>query len=173
MADIRTFIEHQVLAEGQSTRMACPSCGGNNTLSITKEAGQVKYMCYRASCTVRGIHNKGLTTEDLKSIIKSNIQTVKAFVMPDFIKSLNRSKDAVSYIKFYGLYEAYENELCDIRYDIKNNRVVFVIYDEKGNVCDRHGTPSSVARVDPVALLLRMHHQQLGLHCQVNTLVSL
>ena len=136
--NIRTFVEHQILSEGQSIRLDCPSCGSKHTLSITKEMGELKFMCYKASCRVKGIINKGLTTDDLLSITKKEYKEEK-FILPDFIKSLKRSIEATDYIKFYGLYKAYEKELCDIRYDIKNNRVVFVIYNEQGKICDAAG----------------------------------
>ena len=136
--NIRTFVEHQVLSEGQSIRLDCPSCDRRNTLSITKEGGQIKFMCYSARCTVIGIINTGLTTDDLMSIMNKE-RKAAPFALPDFIKSLKRSLEAVDYIKFYGLYKAYKKELCDVRYDIKNNRVVFVIYDEAGKICDAAG----------------------------------
>ena len=42
-----------------SNGMVCPNCSGGNSgdrsLSVTKDGGLIKFICYRASCNYRGV----------------------------------------------------------------------------------------------------------------------
>ena len=49
------------------------------------------------------------------------------FVVPDTFVSLSRSKEAEAYVKRVGSYDAYLNGLADIRYDFKQERVVYLV----------------------------------------------
>lgn len=132
--NLRQFVEHQALLSGQRVRMDCPKCGGNNTFSITKEIGETKYGCFRASCGAKGIINSSLTADDLSRLVSPFPEGDKPFVLPDTLVSVDRSIKAVDYLSYTGIEKAYKKGLCDIRYDIRTDRVVFVIYGKDREV---------------------------------------
>ena len=50
--------------------------------------------------------------------------------MPDTFVSLSRQPEAEAYVRRVNAYEAYRNGLADIRYDLRSNRVVYLIRHE-------------------------------------------
>jgi hypothetical protein len=51
---VRKLIEDLSLSEGESQRINCPLCGGNNTFTATKQQGVVVYNCYKLGCGSKG-----------------------------------------------------------------------------------------------------------------------
>ena len=39
---------------GDTVRMDCPKCGGQNTFTVTNQLGNLLYNCYKASCNSKG-----------------------------------------------------------------------------------------------------------------------
>ena len=136
--ETKQFIEHQLLINGQSKRLDCPECGGTNTLSISKEIGDVKYFCFRANCGVRGIINSGFNANDVASMLKQQ-QEKKPFVLPDTFVNVERSMDAIRYLEYTGIDKTYKRGLCDVRYDVRTDRVIFIIYGTENTPVDATG----------------------------------
>jgi DNA primase len=71
-----------------------------------------------------------LTKENSKVAFKERLTKQKSdteFVVPDTFVSLSRSKEAETYVKKVGSYDAYLNGLADIRYDFQQERVVYLV----------------------------------------------
>jgi hypothetical protein len=61
MNNIKNYVEGLDIKEGLQFRSNCPSCGGKNTFTATREDGVVVYNCYKLGCGVRGASVTGLT----------------------------------------------------------------------------------------------------------------
>ena len=112
------------LPEGTTNSLTCPSChGGHNadrSLSITKEDGLVKWICYRAKCGFRGIRG-----DNLNNVTTTTVNTYQApvsydrelFPLPDRMRDMLSARyylsdDALDRFKWTG------DALC---FDIKND----------------------------------------------------
>jgi hypothetical protein len=130
---IKTFLNSLQISSGGNWRGDC-ICGGKNTLSVTNEFGTLKYNCFRASCTIGGELKGDMSYEDigfyleLSSGLRSS-EPSDRFVPADHWVSANRP-ECFKYLNKFGCLEAYADKRVDIRYDPKQNRVVFLIKDE-------------------------------------------
>lgn len=111
-------------------RMDCPVCSGRGTLTITKEAGKVKYNCFKAACTVRGIieHSRSLT-EIRDGVCKVQPIKSKPFVAPDYLIHGFGNMEFTKWAKENHVIEAYESCKTDISYDPRLDRMVFQLRD--------------------------------------------
>ena len=66
--NIHDIINDLSLSNGESKRMACPSCKTNNTFTITNDMGNIVWNCYKNSCPISGATRTGLTADDTRSI---------------------------------------------------------------------------------------------------------
>lgn len=123
--------------EGQTLRYNCPYCGGNNTFSISRKNGKIVWHCFRASCHTAGSFSVDRSIEDIKSTLHTETQNIK-FSIPDYFCNVLSNERALSYLKRNNCLDAYVNKLADIKYDPKQDRVVFMIYD-KNELVDAAG----------------------------------
>ncbi len=133
-------------------RTDCPVCGGTNTFSATylPNTFRVIYNCFKADCDNRGVVFVGLqknsSLEHLFSSTKqkacSKIKEQKEFVdMNNFIE-VEYSQAAIDYLKKVQCYDMHKNKHIKVKYDLKLNRVVFLVPDIK----EQHKTVSAVGR---------------------------
>ena len=133
-------------------RTDCPVCNGINTFSATylPNSFQVIYNCFKADCDNRGVVFVGLqknsnlehlfSSPRQKDCVKSREQ--KEFVgMNNFIE-VEYSQDAINYLKKVQCYDMHKNKHIKVKYDLKLNRVVFLVPDMK----EQHKTVSAVGR---------------------------
>lgn len=106
---------------GTSKRFRCPSCGGDNTLSISNVGGTVKYFCFRASCNTKGIKHRGLTLSDLST----SRQEQQKFAIPDNW-TMPLDNIPMAYLKRNHCWEAFRSKWIDIRVDNALGRIVFI-----------------------------------------------
>lgn len=147
-----SFLKELDLKQGQHYRGDCPLCGGDNTFSASYELGTLLYHCFRASCTLSGSINKEMTNEDIISSLDvgsadASSHYVKPYVIPDHFVKIGERKECIEYLRRNHCLSAYYAGRADIRYDPKQNRVVFLIkegdvcYDAVGRSLDRHTLP--------------------------------
>jgi hypothetical protein len=129
MADL--FFEVKQLAlslpEGCSdSSCACPKCGKAGSFSITRDSGQLKFICFRVSCKFHGVVDsatgKGLSAG------KSTIKTPKLFT--GALDALSTSE--VEYLSNKFIIKP--EWLSLVRWGVDDNRVYFPQYNTIGKV---------------------------------------
>ena len=121
----------------------CPSCGRVHTFSVTDTGFERLWYCFHADCHIKGSTGVQLTKDNSKVAFKE--RTVKQtdndeFEIPSTFVSLSRSKEAEEYVKRVASYDAYLNGLVDIRYDLQQDRVVYLVKSlSNGRVVDATG----------------------------------
>jgi len=77
---VQQSVREQALAlpEGCSIRGVCPKCGSTTAFSMTRAAGEVRYICFSASCGCRGVIASKYTRD--ASLEQKVIKNRKLFV---------------------------------------------------------------------------------------------
>ena len=125
-------------------RMDCPFCKNLNTLSVDTTENNLNWYCFHSTCKARGKkegeknmqyvsttfnkkENKSYT--DKSELISEYIpqEEIKNLIQEDlpFIKATN--KNAQMYLHKNNCWEAWAWGRADIKYDVKQDRVVFLI----------------------------------------------
>lgn len=123
-----------LLNGSMSYRGDCPMCGGSNSFSANQTLqGSIAWICFKASCKERG--NASLT-RSVAQIVGQLIGRVNSpllytFELPDYFTTIGSREKALLYLHNNNLEHAYANKKVDLKYDPKQDRVVFLIYDDK------------------------------------------
>lgn len=78
MSSIKQLVRELAISlpEGCSCRVECPDCHAKGTFSMSRNAGTLSYICFRAACTCRGsITSRG----DVETTVQKNRRQVKLF----------------------------------------------------------------------------------------------
>lgn len=146
------FVQDLELRSGEHWRGDCPNCGGINTFSVSNEFGTRLYHCYRSSCRLAGSLKGEMSYADLEQVLgnldRSSIdRPERVFVRPEhFVDALSRP-ECVEYLIKNHAYEACRDGRAEVLYDVKQNRVVFLVkkdgvtYDAVGRALDRAVKP--------------------------------
>lgn len=118
-------IQELNIGSGQSYRGDCIFCLNRNTLSVRNENGSLSWNCFHANCTARGYLNTGSTVDDLQNFLHSKIKTNHdiSFTVPKEFVTVYGNNKARKYIEEYGI----ENSDARVMYDVKQDRVVFLV----------------------------------------------
>ena len=121
--------------EGVALRYDCPFCDHKKTLSIKNDNGTILYHCFSASCDVRGkvSDRKELTFSKPKIVADKPVPLDSRSFVP-----LSRDCKALDMVVKRNSYEAYQHARADIRYDVRQDRVVFMVYKD-GKAVDAVG----------------------------------
>jgi len=140
---IKNYVGNLHIVHNGRYRGDCPLCGKHNTFSVTDNGFERLWYCFHADCHTKGSTGVQLTKENSKVAFKEKItstETNDEFEIPDTFVSLSRSKQAEEYVKKVGSYEAYLSGLADIRYDLQQDRVVYLVKSiSNGRVVDATG----------------------------------
>lgn len=116
------------LKSGETKRGDCPACGGKNTFVVTKRVGTIMYICHRASCGIRGVVKGQLTIEDVQSAVdKEPVEKVIPNINNINFVNCSLHERAVNWICKNNCEEWWMKNPSSIRYDVKGDRVVFLI----------------------------------------------
>ncbi len=111
-------------------RMDCPFCHNKNTLSITNDDYLLSWYCFHASCKAKGTEKKGVSMKSIKKIFDPQpIIESDIFNVPDSFKQVYTNQKAVNWAKAYNCWESWSWGRVGLRYDVKQNRLVFLIKD--------------------------------------------
>ena len=140
---IKNYVGNLHIVHNGRYRGDCPLCGRVNTFSVTDTGFERLWYCFHADCHTKGSTGVQLTKENSKVAFKEKIvstETSNEFEIPSTFVSLSRSKQAEEYVKRVGSYEAYLSGLADIRYDLQQDRVVYLVKSiSNGRVVDATG----------------------------------
>ena len=140
---IKNYVGNLHIVHNGRYRGDCPLCGRVNTFSVTDTGFERLWYCFHADCHTKGSTGVQLTKENSKIAFKEKItstETNSEFEIPNTFVSLSRNKQAEDYVKKVGSYEAYLSGLTDIRYDLQQDRVVYLVKSiSNGRVVDATG----------------------------------
>ena len=104
----------------ETKRLNCPVCNGIKTFTVTNSMGTRLWNCYKASCDVKGKARVHMSMEDMRKIIDSRngaSQKQEVFELPEYIV---KQSDFTMH-------------------DVKEDRIVYLIYDKKDVLVDAVG----------------------------------
>lgn len=116
-------------------RTDCPNCGSNNTFSAMylPSAMVVIYNCFDASCDVKGSKRIGLQKSNLKTGLFTNPEDCPMLIQEEISTSnfveLSSSQKGIEYLKKVQCYDLYQQKHINVKYDPKQDRVVFLVKD--------------------------------------------
>ena len=128
-----------ILGDNDSYRGDCPDCGGKNSFSVNKNMGEVAWICFKASCKVRGretIHRS--VDEIVTSLLKPQKNNSYEFEVPDYFTSIYSQDKIVNYFQRVNAIPLFESGAIKLRYDPKQDRAVFMV-EREGKVIDAIG----------------------------------
>lgn len=108
-------------------REHCPVCGGNKTLSVTRDSGKYLYRCFKSSCNIRGVIGSSYTSSEIKERVRPTAKPQTKFHFPEhFIQGI--ANDACyryiqsNHVLFYAVHN-----IAKVGYDPKLNRFLYFI----------------------------------------------
>ena len=134
---LNSYVEELTLQPFGSLRLDCPVCQKKNTFSVRDTGYERMFNCFYVSCDTKGRTGKRLTTSNAKSVIQPPKPTSKPklkdvpFEIPDTFVPLTRNQKAVDLVRNNHAYSAYLSNDAEIMYDIRQDRVVFLVKDDK------------------------------------------
>jgi len=131
------YVQSLGLTEGESKRMACPSCGKAGTFSVTNNHGQYLWNCFHADCAVKGRTDHRITRDNALSVLSKNTQSTEQTVPFEKPKCWSRqiSQKGWDYVESVHTSGRYD----DIYYDVRHKRLVYAIRDRDGKLVDGAG----------------------------------
>ena len=130
---LKTYVESLDIVPNTKYRSDCPVCAKKNTFSVTDDGLKRMWYCFHADCNVSGRTGISLSKTTSTQVFNKPVHstsitnTFSEFEMPDTFVSVSRRVEAESYLRKVGAYDAYLAGAADVRYDVRMNRVVFII----------------------------------------------
>ncbi len=132
------FVETLSLKNQEVYRGDCPACGNKNTFSVKNMGDAILYNCFHADCEVKGKVKSEISKSSFNGD-KKIWNTNSSFAIPNHFVNFTRSDSAVKYLKKYNCMDAIDKKKVSIMYDVKQNRVVFLIKDYADKIIDAIG----------------------------------
>lgn len=128
MVDLSTFFNTVNLYAGQTKRADCPVCQRKNTFTYTREYFGYLYNCYSADCKASGVYKTSMEGSNLRSFLNRAPSKSIPFEVPNYFKPINSSSYCVNMLERYGCEEYMKSKYKRLRYDPKEDRLVFLIH---------------------------------------------
>lgn len=133
---LTSYVEELNIQPLGALRLDCPICQKKNTFSVRDTGYERMFNCFYANCDTKGRTGKRLTTTNARSVMQPSkpLETKpkdKPFEIPDTFVPLTRNQKALDYVRDHHAYRAYLDNAVDIMYDIRQDRVVFLVRDGK------------------------------------------
>lgn len=117
--------------EGEHRRMDCPFCGHTNTLSLSRELGQLRWNCFSASCSAHGRAPVDMSLTDVCKYFSGTDDNDpdEAFELniPDHWVPVYEVPAAMEYLQKNNCIESVYKRRVAVKYDAQQNRVVFLV----------------------------------------------
>ena len=121
--------------DGEKKSLDCPFCGGRKKFGIVKQDGKLLWNCFRSSCGVKGSYNVGRGASGVKAYLRGKeTKAVYYNSLPSIVSSIDHHKEALAYVESVNSLEAYREGLIKVKYDPRDNRVLFYTDDGQGAV---------------------------------------
>ena len=122
---LQATLDQLTLNVDTSHRGDCPACGGRNTFTVTRGIGGILYNCYKNTCRLSGKSDRPITIADLSNMKENTKRKDAVFFEPDHWTRTHSSM--TTWLKQYDL----NAKRVDTRYDVKEDRVVFLVKKER------------------------------------------
>ena len=143
--NILDFVKNLELSIGRTIRIDCPSCKGSNTFTATNMAGELLWNCYKAGCRIKGRTKVSMSAKDIKArMVSTRWDQLPSYVSTQYTSNTNKEFVRPTYIindkppKLFQWCEMWGIDTHDVLYDIRDDRVVFPIYQD-GKLVDAAG----------------------------------
>jgi len=116
---------------GTSHRGDCPLCGGVHSFGVTNTGLKLLWNCFRPDCRASGQKTAGLHEDSFNAPSgkdKDSLLIINDLAEPPSWVNLERSTEALDYLKRNGCWEFYLSTLSRFKYDLKQNRIVFKVW---------------------------------------------
>lgn len=125
--NIKEYVEQLDLSVGATHRGNCPACHRKGTFTAKNDMGTLLWNCYANSCNVSGGTRANMRVEDIKRFLARDFDDIKAdpFTLPEWVVIRYTEPKLQDFCAKWGLNAAH----LDLRYDIREDRVVFPVYD--------------------------------------------
>jgi len=124
-------VEGLLIPPDTEMRMDCPFCSNKNTLTVNTTDGSIGWYCFHASCTAKGRKQGEKNMSYVNTTFKQKDESLDTeFYLPDSFKSVHSNEKAMMYLHKNNCWEAWSWGRADIKYDVKQDRVVFLIRNE-------------------------------------------
>lgn len=134
--NINGYIDAMAIQEGVTMRSDCPVCGHKNSFSATNLGGSVVYNCFHADCGISGKVRHGIFSS---ARMQRERKRLTLSMYRQYFVPVSRSQKAVQYIKDNNIYTAYSQKWANLELDVRENRVVFLVYDSDNVLVDAVG----------------------------------
>jgi len=112
-------------------RIDCPFCTNKNTFLINTLNNGLSWYCFHASCKAKGKYQGDKNMEYVQDTFKKNVdKTSTTFIVPDSFKVVTTNEKAQRYLHKNNCWESWAWLRADIKYDVRQDRVVFLIKDK-------------------------------------------
>lgn len=122
----------------------CPICGGKNTFSLQRNGNLTGFHCFRASCSASGYVDSLSSPSEIRSFFEERKEQGSIFVekrhfgpkewpVPSNMLMIDSYEKSLQYAAINHCIEAYYEGTADLRYDVRANRVVFLI--KRNGIC--------------------------------------
>ena len=111
-------------------RVDCPFCKNINTLSVDTTENNIKWYCFHASCKAKGKKEGEKNMQYVEKVLKGNKELYienEEFKLPDSFKGIYSNEKAMRWLSNNNCWEAWSWGRADIKYDVQQDRVVFLI----------------------------------------------
>ena len=112
-------------------RVDCPFCANKNTFLISTFDNGLSWYCFHASCKAKGKHQGEKTMDYVNTTFKKKEESPDTeFKLPDSFKIVATNEKARMYLHKNNCWEAWAWGRADIKYDVRQDRVVFLVKDK-------------------------------------------
>ena len=111
-------------------RMDCPFCKNLNTLSVDTTENNINWYCFHSTCKARGKKEGEKNIQYVDKVLKGNQELYienEEFKIPDSFKGIYSNEKAMRWLSNNNCWEAWSWGRADIKYDVQQDRVVFLI----------------------------------------------
>lgn len=142
MSKLSDFIDTLDLSVDQTYRGDCPVCHGKNTFTVSNDIGNILYNCYKAGCNVHGVKHTNMDVFTIKALLTHGYgsesdfeQDLCTFDMPPYIVPYEQVEHPIDPM----FLQRYSISPKDVHYDIRQDRLVFLVHAESGELVDAVG----------------------------------
>ena len=110
-------------------RFDCPFCLNKNTFHASLNRGTLLWNCFHSSCNAKGKKEKEKTVEDVQQVLHRGTLE-KNFEIPNSFKSAWSTEKTIRYLNENNCIEAVKSGMAEVRYDVRQNRIVFLVKEK-------------------------------------------
>ena len=111
-------------------RLDCPFCKNKNTLSVDTQNNSINWYCFHSTCKAKGKHDGEKNMQYVSNTFKKIDKDIsQEFILHDSFNIVSSNNNAQMYLHKNNCWEAWSWGRADIKYDVKQDRVVFLIRD--------------------------------------------